>query len=214
MARRRAHVSDRCHYGCPARARATAGRRLRRRRGTARRRDDGRPARYGSSDCSTTSAPIRSIQARDVPLPDADGAAWYARIWELDDDERRRLAQRLALQQASRVRHAVAGAQRRGLHQLHPHPDQVRRRTLATDLQSDQQGHVIRVPRRASPVDVDRRGSTRRRCRIARRQRQCRRSQDRERWLARRLAVDPGPRAASEFHTEHADGVDARRLPQ
>ena len=35
----------------------------------------------------------------DTPLPDADAQSWYARIWELDDDERRRLAQRLALQQ-------------------------------------------------------------------------------------------------------------------
>ena len=38
---------------------------------------------------------------RDVPLPDAEGQSWYARIWELDDDERLRLAQRLALQQAA-----------------------------------------------------------------------------------------------------------------
>ena len=37
----------------------------------------------------------------DVGLPDTDEHSWYARIWELDDDERRRLAQRLALQQAA-----------------------------------------------------------------------------------------------------------------
>jgi ectoine hydroxylase-related dioxygenase (phytanoyl-CoA dioxygenase family) len=36
-----------------------------------------------------------------VPLPDDDDQSWYTRIWELDDDERRRLAQRLALQQAA-----------------------------------------------------------------------------------------------------------------
>jgi hypothetical protein len=37
----------------------------------------------------------------DAPSPNADEQSWYTRIWELDHDERRRLAQRLALQQAS-----------------------------------------------------------------------------------------------------------------
>jgi ectoine hydroxylase-related dioxygenase (phytanoyl-CoA dioxygenase family) len=37
----------------------------------------------------------------DAAVPDDDEHSWYTRIWELDDDERRRLAQRLALQQAA-----------------------------------------------------------------------------------------------------------------
>ncbi len=35
----------------------------------------------------------------DVPEPPSDTGDWYTRIWDLDDDERRRLAQRQALQQ-------------------------------------------------------------------------------------------------------------------
>ena len=37
----------------------------------------------------------------DVAVPESADQSWYERIWELDDDERRRLAQRLALQQAA-----------------------------------------------------------------------------------------------------------------
>jgi Phytanoyl-CoA dioxygenase (PhyH) len=35
----------------------------------------------------------------DAPQPNAGSGDWYTRIWELDDDERRRLAQRQLLQQ-------------------------------------------------------------------------------------------------------------------
>ncbi|MEP7202017.1 MAG: phytanoyl-CoA dioxygenase family protein [Ilumatobacteraceae bacterium] len=35
----------------------------------------------------------------DAPQPDADMGEWYTRIWDLSDDERRRLAQRQILQQ-------------------------------------------------------------------------------------------------------------------
>src|SRR6478752_7566504 len=35
----------------------------------------------------------------DAPVPPPDMGNWYSRIWDLDDDERRRLAQRQILQQ-------------------------------------------------------------------------------------------------------------------